>query len=66
MWTVHGENADEIADMIEHMSRFLATAGLPGFVAWIEQEYRITADAEAIRRNMERMSAKFRHEFRDG
>jgi hypothetical protein len=44
--------------MIEHMARFLATAGLPGFVAWVEHEYQITANPDAIRLNMEQVSAK--------
>lgn len=58
MWQIGGDNADDIADMIEHMARFLATAGLPGFVAWVEHEYQITANPDAIRLNMEQVSAK--------
>jgi hypothetical protein len=60
MWYIHGEDAGVVADMIENMAHFLATTGLPGFVAWIEQEHEIQASAEAIRRNMEELSENIR------
>jgi hypothetical protein len=59
-WEIGGDDAQITVDMIEHMARYLATTGLPGFVAWIEQEYGIMANSESIQANMERLSAKIK------
>lgn len=50
-----GESAEVTMDMVRHMAEYLAGPGLPGFVAWLDQEYAHAPQApsaDAVRENL--------------